>query len=238
MAPKKFYAVKTGRKPGIYQTWFGPDGAQVQVQGYPGAVYKGFAEQSQAEAFIRGDIATPRTGPKAVPSKRACPPESDLEESDRIVIYTDGGSLGNPGPGGYGVVIIDDRRREFSAGYRLTTNNRMELMGAIVGLQTVSPGSRVLLYSDSKYLVDGITRGWALKWRRRGWKKSDGQPAMNPDLWKMLLDLCTKRDVLFRWVKGHAGHPENECCDRLAKAAAAENNLYRDTGYKAGTRRP
>lgn len=233
LPPKKYYAVKTGQQPGIYQNWFGPDGAQVQVKGYPGAVYKGFTARPEAEAFIRGDSDTP----KAVrPTKKASADKKKInrENTGRIVIYTDGGSLGNPGPGGYGAVIIDNRRRELSAGYRLTTNNRMELMGALVGLRAVPAGSRVLLHSDSKYLVDGITRGWAAKWRRCGWKKSDGQPALNTDLWKSLLDLVAERDVIFRWVKGHAGNPENECCDQLAKAAAAGEDLLQDSGYVTG----
>ena len=151
---------------------------------------------------------------------------------DTIIIYTDGACTGNPGAGGYGAVIIDgDRREELSGGYKLTTNNRMEMMGAIAALESLKSNSKVKLHSDSKYIVDAVVKGWAKKWQANGWRRNKKERAKNPDLWQELLDLCKIHDVEFVWVKGHAGIPENERCDRLAVAAAQERNLPTDEGY-------
>lgn len=151
-----------------------------------------------------------------------------------ITIYTDGGCLGNPGPGGYGAVLIQgDRRKELSGGFRLTTNNRMELMGAIVALEALKARCKVTLHSDSQYVVNAVEKGWAQKWRRNGWRKPDKQMAMNPDLWERLLDLCSRHDVRFVWVRGHNGNVENERCDVLANLAQAKKDLPPDTGYAA-----
>ncbi len=151
---------------------------------------------------------------------------------DTIIIYTDGACTGNPGAGGYGAVIIDsDRRKELSGGYKLTTNNRMEMMAAIAALKSLEPNSQVKLHSDSKYIVDAVVKGWAKKWQRNGWRRNSKEMAKNPDLWQELLDLCQVHDVEFKWVKGHAGIPENERCDAIAVAAAKERNLPIDTGY-------
>jgi ribonuclease HI len=151
---------------------------------------------------------------------------------DLITIYCDGACLGNPGPGGYGAVLLyQGNRRELSGGYRRTTNNRMELMGAIAALEALKTRSRVRLHSDSKYVVDAVEKGWAQKWRRNGWRKPDKQMVMNPDLWERLLDLCSRHDVRFAWVKGHSGDVENERCDALANAAAALQELPADPGY-------
>ena len=150
-----------------------------------------------------------------------------------VTIYTDGACTGNPGAGGYGAVIIDgDRREEISGGYKLTTNNRMEMMGAIAALKSLKDKSRVKLHSDSKYIVDAVVKGWAKKWQANGWKRNSKERAKNPDLWQELLDLCQIHDVEFAWVKGHAGIPENEKCDRLAVAAAHQSNLPSDPGYR------
>ena len=158
-------------------------------------------------------------------------PKSSNTE-DTIIIYTDGACTGNPGAGGYGAVIIDgDRREELSAGYKLTTNNRMEMMGAIAALESLKSNSKVKLHSDSKYIVDAIVKGWAKKWQANGWRRNKKEMAKNPDLWQELLDLCKIHDVEFVWVKGHAGIPENERCDRLAVAAAHQSNLPSDEGY-------
>jgi ribonuclease HI len=151
---------------------------------------------------------------------------------DRIIIYTDGACLGNPGPGGYGAVLLyQGNRRELSGGYRRTTNNRMELMGAIAALEALKTRSKVLLYTDSRYVVDAVEKGWAQKWRRNGWRKPDKQMAMNPDLWERLLTACSQHEVRFEWVKGHAGNVENERCDVLANKAAATQELAADPGY-------
>ena len=141
-----------------------------------------------------------------------------------VHMYSDGACKGNPGPGGWGTVIVyKNVEKELSGGEGHTTNNRMELSGAIAGLEALKEPCRVTLTSDSKYLVDGITKGWAVSWRKNGWRKADKKPALNPDLWGELLDLLEIHEVEFIWVKGHAGHPYNERCDRLA---VAESERY------------
>ena len=159
-----------------------------------------------------------------------------MSRRKHILIHTDGSCLGNPGPGGYGIVLrLKDSsyRKEQSGGYRLTTNNRMELLAAIEGLAALKQPCRVTLFSDSKYVVDAMRQGWAAKWRANGWKRNKRDRAENPDLWARLLTLCAEHDVTFRWVKGHANDPENECCDKLAKAAAAQPDLPADEGYES-----
>ena len=166
------------------------------------------------------------------PAKPVLNKKSPSVTGDTVIIYTDGACTGNPGAGGYGAVIIDgDRREELSGGYNLTTNNRMEMMGAIAALKSLENKSQVKLHSDSKYMVDAVEKGWAKKWQANGWKRNKKEMAKNPDLWQELLDLCQVHDVKFVWVKGHAGIPENERCDRLAVAAAYESNLPSDNGY-------
>ena len=153
--------------------------------------------------------------------------------TDNITIYTDGSCLNNPGPGGYGVVIIHGKRRtELAGGFRETTNNRMELMAAIVGLEALKEGYRVTLYSDSQYLVNGLERGWAKRWRANGWKRNKREKAINPDLWERLLILSENHEIEFKWVRGHAGIPENERCDELALDAAHHKDLQIDSGYQ------
>ncbi len=171
--------------------------------------------------------------PKAVAAKPklTIKPKSSVAQNT-IIIYTDGACTGNPGAGGYGAVIIDgDLREELSAGYKLTTNNRMEMMGAIAALESLKSNSKVKLHSDSKYIVDAAVKGWAKKWQANGWRRNKKEMAKNPDLWQELLDLCKIHDVEFVWVKGHAGIAENERCDQLAVAAAHGSNLIIDTGY-------
>lgn len=151
-----------------------------------------------------------------------------------VLIYTDGSCKRNPGPGGYGVVLrYKEHEKIISGGFRLTTNNRMEIIAAIMGLESLSTPCAVTLTSDSKHLVDAVVKGWARKWRSNNWKKSDGEKALNPDLWSRLLDLCDRHRVTFVWVRGHAGHPENERCDELACAAAARQGLPPDWEYEA-----
>jgi ribonuclease HI len=144
-----------------------------------------------------------------------------------ITIYTDGASSGNPGPGGYGVVLISGKHRlEKSAGFRLTTNNRMELMAVIEGLEALKiPGSKVVVYTDSKYVADSIEKGWVFQWESKSFKKKK-----NPDLWMRFLQVYRKHNVRFVWIKGHANNTENETCDRLA-VEASKGSLLEDTGY-------
>ena len=146
-----------------------------------------------------------------------------------ITIYTDGAAKGNPGNGGYGVVMMSgEHRKELSAGYRNTTNNRMELLSVIVALETIKKeGADVAVYSDSKYVVDAVEQGWVF-----GWKKKGFQGKKNPDLWRRFLRIYAKHNVKFHWVKGHAGDVHNERCDALAVKAAEGKNLLIDEGYE------
>ncbi len=154
-----------------------------------------------------------------------------------VTIYTDGACLGNPGPGGYGVVVLSDgHRKELSGGFRETTNNRMELMAAIVGLEALDKAAKAMLYSDSKYVVDAMAKGWAKRWRTNGWMRNRREAALNPDLWERLLTLAEGHQVDFRWVRGHRGVVENERVDRLATTAARGRDLPPDRGYQGSGR--
>jgi len=134
-----------------------------------------------------------------------------------IELFCDGACSGNPGPGGWGTILrYGDRERELAGGAPLTTNNRMELTALIEGLAALKEPCRVTVTTDSKYVADGITKGWARSWQRNGWVKSDKKPALNPDLWESLLAQLDRHEVSIKWVRGHSGHPENERCDRLA----------------------
>ena len=145
-----------------------------------------------------------------------------------ITIYTDGAASGNPGKGGYGVVLISGKYRlEKSEGFNLTTNNRMELLAVITGLEALKiPGSKVVIYTDSKYVADSVEKGWVFQWESKGFKKKK-----NCDLWVRFLKAYRKHHVRFVWIKGHADNPENELCDRLAVEASRGVNLSEDTGY-------
>ncbi len=147
-----------------------------------------------------------------------------------ITIYTDGAAKGNPGPGGYGAILdYKGKRKELSEGFRNTTNNRMELLAVIRALEAIKkPGWNVLVYSDSKYVVDAVEKGWLQGWVKKGFKGKK-----NPDLWKKYLEASKPHHVKFQWVKGHAGHPENERCDQLAVEAAAGMDLQADLGFEA-----
>ncbi len=134
-----------------------------------------------------------------------------------VTLYSDGACSGNPGPGGWGCILqFGDIKKELSGGEERTTNNRMELTGVIRGLQALKEPCAVELYSDSKYVIDALSKGWAVSWRKNGWKKADKKPALNPDLWEILLDLCEIHQVRCHWVKGHAENPMNNRCDELA----------------------
>ncbi|MBG93381.1 MAG: ribonuclease HI [Chloroflexi bacterium] len=152
-----------------------------------------------------------------------------------VTIYTDGSCLGNPGPGGIGIVLISDsKQKEISEGYRLTTNNRMELLAVIRALETLNTRSRVNLYTDSSYVVNALTKGWLRKWQQNNWQLSNKKPAKNIDLWKILLDLNDLHDVTYHWIKGHAGDRNNERCDELAREAAyAESHWNEDSEFKS-----
>ena len=152
--------------------------------------------------------------------------------SREVRLYTDGSCLGNPGPGGYGAILdFRGQRKELAEGYRLTTNNRMELLAVIEGLAALKRTCSVTVYSDSEYVVKAMKGGWPHKWKRNGWKRKGNKPAVNPDLWEQLLTLCERHEVEFVWVRGHSGHPENERCDALANQAARAVNLLEDEGY-------
>ena len=153
----------------------------------------------------------------------------------KVTIYTDGSARGNPdGPGGYGVILqyIDPKgvlhERLKSAGYKKTTNNRMELMGVIAGLEALTKPCDVEVISDSKYVTEAFNQNWIDNWQRNGWRKSDKKPVLNVDLWKRLLDAKRQHNVTFTWVKGHADHTENERCDKMAVAAALSDDLLDD----------
>jgi len=252
---KKYYAVRSGREPGIYLTW---DECKAQVDGYQKAEYKGFSALGDAEAYLsyvktakpsagRLFLDRPSNSPKRKPKTGRRKPEASatepLETSDglkHVVIYTDGACTGNPGPGGYGVVLLHgEHRKEMSGGFRLTTNNRMELLACIVGLRALKGQCAVTLHSDSKYVINSMTKGWARRWKKNGWKRVDRnnpeappQDVPNADLWEQMLELCDQHKVKFNWVRGHAGNKENERCDQLAREAALGFDLAVDTVYE------
>jgi len=157
-----------------------------------------------------------------------------LSDRKYVTIYTDGACIGNPGPGGYGTVLIyKGRRRELSRGYRLTTNNRMEMLAAIVALEALKESCRVTIHTDSEYLANAAEKGWARRWKANGWRRNKKDKALNPDLWERLITLCDGHEVEFKWIRGHAGDTENERCDSLAIEAARQSTLIVDEGYEA-----
>lgn len=150
-------------------------------------------------------------------------------------MYTDGACSGNPGPGGYGTILIaGPNRKELSAGFRKTTNNRMELLAVIVGLQALKRPCKVEIFSDSKYVVDAINKGWARRWKANNWKRNKKEKAQNIDLWKQFLPLLDKHDVTLNWVKGHSTDKENNRADRLAVEASRQTLLPPDEGFENG----
>ncbi len=228
MAKKKFYAVAAGHECGIFTDWLT---TEKQVKGFPGARFKSFTNEADAERWLEDPVYR-----KKPSSSRTTFRGDDVSERHfaDIVIYTDGGCINNPGPGGYGAVIVESgSQQELSGGFRLTTNNRMEMTAAIVALRRFETRSELIqLYSDSSYLVNGIKKGWVKKWQLNGWKRSDGQDVLNIDLWKELIRLTANGNVRFQWVKGHAGNTLNERCDRLAVASARKEGLPVDYGYE------
>lgn len=237
---KKYYAIAKGRTPGIYNEWYGKEGAESQVRGFTDARFKGFSSLIDAQKWLEQFSDTPqkpkdKTRHKAASSSSRPVLPDVSSKKDGVIIYTDGGCIRNPGPGGYGVLLIyDGHKKSESGGFRLTTNNRMELTACIVGLRLLKFRCSVTLYSDSQYVVNGITKGWATRWRANGWMRNATEVAENADLWSELLDLCKKHRVRFVWVRGHAGTPENEFCDQLATTASQRTDLPPDTAYEKG----
>ncbi|MHB8771733.1 MAG: ribonuclease HI [Syntrophales bacterium] len=232
---KRYYAVARGARPGVYETWFGPAGAEGQVRGVPGALYRVFATRAEAEQWLKNPLPG-KAAPKSAVHSASSP--APAPAAGTIMIYTDGGCFENPGPGGYGAVIVaGEQRTELSEGFRLTTNNRMELMACIAALTALKTPSAVILHSDSRYVVNGIAKGWARAWRANNWMRANREPAENSDLWERLLALCDRHRVSFVWVKGHAGHRENERCDELATAAGRGAELHADKAYVEGRTR-
>ena len=160
-------------------------------------------------------------------------PESNDTSLRHITIHTDGSCLGNPGPGGYAAILdYQGRERELSGGYRRTTNNRMEILAVIAGLEALTEPCAVTVYSDSRYVVDAIEKGWARKWKANGWMRNKRESAVNPDFWERLLTALDKHKVGFKWVRGHSGNAGNERADKLAVAEANGKNLPRDEGFE------
>ncbi len=154
-------------------------------------------------------------------------------QQDEVTIYTDGACTGNPGPGGYAAIIIhSEGQREIAKGFRLTTNNRMEMMAAIAALRELPERSKVHLYSDSQYLVNGMRQGWARRWKANGWRRSGNAPALNPDLWEELLRLSQEHDVQWHWIRGHADHAFNKRCDKLSTIHAEHHATDIDLVYE------
>lgn len=212
---KKFYAVKRGRKTGLYTVWAE---CAAQVKGFQGAVYKGFMTEEEARAWLGG--ANARAEQPRAAAEMAAPSAPDAD----YIIHTDGSCLRNPGGAGGWAAVIETAAtgavEEKSGGDPETTNNRMELTAALMALSAVPEGARVALYTDSQYLKNAFTKFWLPAWKKRGWKKADGEPVLNQDLWVQLDAVFAARQVQFHWVKGHAGNPRNERCDALARAEA------------------
>jgi len=236
---KKYYAVARGRSTGIFSTWFGAGNAEEQVRGFTGARFKGFPSIDEARDWLKlhsGPNAPKQpTRKKGTGSKpKQATPAMSTDQAD-FIIYTDGGCSHNPGPGGYGAVILEKgKRRELSGGFKHTTNNRMEMQACIMALKSITAGKSVIVHSDSQYVVNGISKGWAEKWRKNGWMRNKKDAAENYDLWQELLEACAPLDVHFVWVKGHAGNEENECCDQLATQAFASTPSTRDKNFESG----
>lgn len=194
-----------------------------------------------AEAFFKEDlkekemmadqkVQEPKTN---TAEKKDQESKEDKKNQRAVEIYTDGACSGNPGAGGYGVVLLyGNKRKEMSEGYRMTTNNRMEVLAVIKGLEALKEPCQVTLYSDSKYVVDAIQKGWVKKWKANGWYRNKKERASNVDLWERLLVQLERHQVTFQWVKGHADNPGNERCDELARGAIAAGNLLEDENYQ------
>ncbi len=168
--------------------------------------------------------------------KKAFIEEVKRPSDDGVIIYTDGACKFNPGPGGYGVLLVSKHKtKKISEGFRLTTNNRMELLACIIGLESIKKECIINIYSDSAYVVNSINKGWAKKWKANNWKRNKKDYADNIDLWDRFLNIYDKHKVIMNWVKGHANNPGNEICDELARNAAIGKDLQIDTNYEKKT---
>ncbi|MBI5651055.1 MAG: ribonuclease HI [Chloroflexi bacterium] len=248
--------MKKGRVPGIYKTWAE---CEAQVKGFADAIFKGFRTRADAKKFLAQEIAGRPHSATRAEQKKLQVSHRDLElgkgfeerdaisrfarnddegrndDADRVIIYTDGSSVGNPGAGGYAAVMLyGGHRKEARGGFRLTTNNRMEMMAALVGLGLLKRHCAVTIYTDSKYLRDAMMNGWVKRWMKNGWRTRADTPVANMDLWLQLWDHAQKHNVKFEWVRGHAGNAENERCDQLATQMAARDDLPPDAGYENG----
>lgn len=222
---KKFYAVKRGRKQGIFATWAE---CKAQVDGFERPVYKGFMSREEAVDWLGGGQRKPAPAISA-----------------EVLLYTDGSCLGNPGAGGWAAIsmtpdpsLVEKHpvgdgetiglpiaagtliENTVSGGAAETTNNRMELTAVIEGLRLIPPQLSVAVFTDSRYICDAFNRGWVAIWQRRRWRKATNEPVKNPELWQALFDLACSREVSFHWVRGHNANPYNERCDELARAEA------------------
>lgn len=227
---QKFYAVRAGRTTGIFCTWAD---CRAQVEGFPGARYKSFLTEAEARAWLteaqplsalfdRKKTAPVRRTPRRKGGAAADAAPKETADDALCHVYTDGSCLRNPdGPGGWAVCIVrpGEEMETLSGGDPSTTNNRMEMMAAIEALRHLPEGEAIVLSTDSQYLKNGITK-WIFGWKRRGWKKANGSPVLNRELWQALDGLIAGRSITFRWVKGHAGHKYNEICDMLARKEA------------------
>jgi len=226
LTKKKFYAVKCGRKIGLFDTW---SKCKAQVDGFPGAVFKSFPTEKEATAWLNGnsgcETAKPSNGsPISTVAEKTPPVSAELFPAEKsFAVYTDGSCLKNPdGPGGWAAVIIgaDGEVKELFGGEPKTTNNRMELTAAIEALSYVPADAEINLYTDSQYLKNAFTQNWLGNWLRNGWRTATGGEVKNKDLWVRLYAEYSRRYVKFNWVKGHAGDKHNERCDELAKQEA------------------
>ena len=217
---KKYYAVKHGRKTGLFTVWAE---CAAQVQGFQGAVYKGFMTEAEAHDWLSGGAPSANGSTASTLKKGNAPAPAEPIDADYI-IHTDGSCLRNPGGAGGWAAVIETVATgavtEKSGGDPETTNNRMELTAALEALSAVPEGARIALFTDSQYLKNAFTKFWLPAWKKRGWKKADGEPVLNQDLWMQLDAAFAARRVQFHWVKGHAGNERNERCDELARAEA------------------
>ena len=213
MAKQKFYVVWEGVTPGVYTSW---TDCQLQIKGYEGAKYKSFDTREEAERALA-------TSPYAYIGKNA-KKKSEKVSSETLPacvidnsLAVDAACSGNPGPGGWGAILEwNGVEKEISGGEASTTNNRMEITAVLRALALLKEPCVVELYSDSKYVIDALEKGWVYGWKKRGWVKSDKKPALNADLWGQMLAQVARHDVRYHWVKGHASNEKNNRCDELA----------------------